>query len=283
MQKKTFSAWINRKLEKCGSGRRVTDLYYDLRDGHVLLSLLETLTGSHMARETGGLRVHHLANTAAVLGCLQRQRVAVPGINNVAVVDGHPAMTLDLVWAIILHWQFHQTLVDSSLPPGLANSNVEKILLAWCRQSLSSSPLPDHAPLRNFTTDWADGLAFAGVLLAHSPNIVGPETVLDKAPEPRLGLVFRLAESHLGIPCLLEPADLCRGAVDRKCVLLYVMCLFAALPHDEVTEESLLDVSLASDPGFRVNVDGSPAKTPVTLNNSWYFVISTIQQRDPVR
>ena len=51
VQKKTFGKWINFQLTAAatvGGGRpsrQVTDLYYDLRDGHILLDVLQVLTG----------------------------------------------------------------------------------------------------------------------------------------------------------------------------------------------------------------------------------------------
>lgn len=43
VQKKTFTKWINYHLAK-RHGLHVDDLFLDLRDGHVLLSLLEIFT-----------------------------------------------------------------------------------------------------------------------------------------------------------------------------------------------------------------------------------------------
>ena len=43
VQKKTFTKWMNLYLSK-KSGLCVKDLYLDLRDGHLLLSLLEIFT-----------------------------------------------------------------------------------------------------------------------------------------------------------------------------------------------------------------------------------------------
>ena len=55
VQKKTFGKWINFQLAssagggqkgKASSTPKVTDLYYDLRDGHILLDVLQILTGT---------------------------------------------------------------------------------------------------------------------------------------------------------------------------------------------------------------------------------------------
>ena len=107
VQKKTFGKWLNGLLsEEDDPDLLVTDLFHDLRDGRLLLAALERLTGRRLRRERGGLRVHALSNVGAALSVLREERVKLVNVNNVDVVDGNPKITLALVWAIILHWQF---------------------------------------------------------------------------------------------------------------------------------------------------------------------------------
>lgn len=49
VQKKTFTKWINFHLSK-REGLHVDDLFVDLRDGHVLISLLEIFTNQAIVR-----------------------------------------------------------------------------------------------------------------------------------------------------------------------------------------------------------------------------------------
>ena len=120
-QKKTFGKWVQYQMSRHPNPSRkevVTDLYYDLRDGHVLLDLLEviikpffkpevksTRTSTHgkknnfmgssnndiWKREQGSLRVHHLANAGTVLNILrdsQHPFSKCVNINSVDIVDG---------------------------------------------------------------------------------------------------------------------------------------------------------------------------------------------------
>ena len=123
-QKKTFSKWVQFQLSRHPSPTHklaVTDLYYDLRDGHNLLDLLEVIiapnctnskgadaggvhsetkvTGSLVGlnnselwkREQGNLRVHHLANAGTVLNILRDSHHPFSkcvNINSVDIVDG---------------------------------------------------------------------------------------------------------------------------------------------------------------------------------------------------
>lgn len=46
VQKKTFTKWVNSILSRVGC--RITDLYLDLRDGRMLIKLLEVLSGEKL-------------------------------------------------------------------------------------------------------------------------------------------------------------------------------------------------------------------------------------------
>lgn len=46
VQKKTFTKWVNSHLARVSC--RITDLYMDLRDGRMLIKLLEVLSGERL-------------------------------------------------------------------------------------------------------------------------------------------------------------------------------------------------------------------------------------------
>ena len=46
MQKKTFTKWVNSHLSRVGC--KIQDLYVDLRDGKMLIKLLEVLSGERL-------------------------------------------------------------------------------------------------------------------------------------------------------------------------------------------------------------------------------------------
>ncbi len=112
IQKKTCTRWINWRLSG-GGGRgeggqehpatdhQITDILFDLRSGTTLLHLLSRLTGTDIAAEAGTFRLHKLANMAAVVGVLQRERARVQGLDTACLVEGDPGQTLALCWALI--------------------------------------------------------------------------------------------------------------------------------------------------------------------------------------
>lgn len=50
VQKKTFTKWVNSILSRVGC--RISDLYLDLRDGRMLIKLLEVLSGERLVRKS---------------------------------------------------------------------------------------------------------------------------------------------------------------------------------------------------------------------------------------
>ncbi|XP_072751354.1 dystrophin, isoforms A/C/F/G/H isoform X4 [Anoplolepis gracilipes] len=254
VQKKTFAKWINSQLLK-NHHEPISDLFIDLRDGNRLLSLLEVLTSKNYKRERGRMRVHHLNNVNKALQILEQNNVKLVNISSNDIVDGNPKLTLGLVWSIILHWQVHYHLKD--LMTELQQTNLEKTLLAWCRQNSQNYSGVD---IKNFTTSWSDGLAFNAILHRWKSHLFDFNNIARKHPNARLDHAFRLAQEHLGIERLLDPEDVNTSVPDKKSIMMYVMCLFQSLPHsgDDVGE---LDLSIASD-----STPVSPVTTPGTEN-----------------
>ncbi|CAG4985372.1 unnamed protein product [Colias eurytheme] len=232
VQKKTFAKWINSQLAKHGKPL-VEDLFQDLRDGEVLLSLLEILTDQQFKRERGRMRVHHLNNVNAALRALAAAGVRLVNISSGDIVDGNPKLVLGLVWSIILHWQVHYHLKE--LMSELQQTNLEKTLLAWCRTHTQKYSGVD---VTNFSSSWADGLAFNALLHRWRPQLFEWAALAARPPAQRLDHAFRLAHTHLHIDRLLDPEDVNTPNPDKKSIMMYVMCLFQSLPHGEGAGEA---------------------------------------------
>ena len=205
IQKKTFTKWINSQLEKSSASKggriSVTDLFYDLRDGRVLLEVLEVVTGKKIPRERGSLRIHQISNVTTALKAIRdEQRVSLVNISAVDIVDGNPKMTLALVWNLVLCYQFHKVLKTLPL------SDMERALLAWCRKSVSG--MKPAIPITDFSRSFSDGLAFNAILHNYRPNLFDMDLVLSKTPLARLDFAFRMMNQHLGLARLLDPEDI---------------------------------------------------------------------------
>uniref|UniRef100_A0A3Q2FLU7 Spectrin beta, non-erythrocytic 1 n=1 Tax=Cyprinodon variegatus TaxID=28743 RepID=A0A3Q2FLU7_CYPVA len=101
VQKKTFTKWVNSHLSRVSC--RITDLYMDLRDGRMLIKLLEVLSGEKLPKPTKGrMRIHCLENVDKALQFLKEQRVHLENMGSHDIVDGNHRLTLGLIWTIIL-------------------------------------------------------------------------------------------------------------------------------------------------------------------------------------
>ncbi|XP_064906039.1 dystrophin isoform X16 [Columba livia] len=238
VQKKTFTKWINAQFAKFGR-RYVEDLFNDFRDGRRLLELLECLTGQKLAKEKGSTRVHALNNVNKALQILQRNNVDLVNIGSSDIVDGNHKLTLGLIWNIILHWQVKDVM--KNIMAGLQQTNSEKILLSWVRQSTRNYP---QVNVINFTSSWSDGLAFNALLHSHRPDLFDWNAVASqRSPVQRLDHAFNVARQHLGIEKLLDPEDVATACPDKKSILMYVTSLFQVLPQ-QVTMEAIREVEM---------------------------------------
>ncbi|KAK7085433.1 hypothetical protein SK128_001326, partial [Halocaridina rubra] len=204
-------------------------------------------------REKGRMRVHHLNNVSRALAILEQHNVKLVNISNEHIVDGSAKLTLGLVWAIILHWQVQGVLKD--VMSDLQQTNLEKTLLAWCRQTTKGYHGVD---VHNFTTSWTDGLAFNALIHSHRPQLFDWTVVARKHPYARLENAFRVANEHFSIERLLDPEDVNSQVPDKKSIMMYVMCLFQALPHASFTMDSL-DISVQSDSSFSIEASSDDA------------------------
>ncbi|XP_067848886.1 dystrophin isoform X5 [Heptranchias perlo] len=236
VQKKTFTKWINAQFAKAGKPL-IENLFTDLCDGRRLLELLEGLVGHDLAKEKGSTRVHALNNVNRALQILHKNNVDLVNIGGSDIVDGNHKLTLGLIWSIILHWQVKDVM--KGIMANLQQTNSEKILLSWVRQSIRN-----YKPVNvvNFTSSWSDGLAFNALIHSHRPDLFDWKNVakLQSANE-RLDHAFNVAKQYLGIEKLLDPEDVATAHPDKKSIIMYITSLFQVLPQ-QVTIEAIQEV-----------------------------------------
>uniref|UniRef100_A0A8C3HV78 Utrophin n=1 Tax=Chrysemys picta bellii TaxID=8478 RepID=A0A8C3HV78_CHRPI len=274
VQKKTFTKWINARFSKSRKPP-IKDMFTELKDGRKLLDLLEGLTGNPLPKERGSTRVHALNNVNRVLQVLHQNSVELVNIGGTDIVDGNHKLTLGLLWSIILHWQVKDVMKD--IMSNLQQTNSEKILLSWVRQS--TRPY-SQVNVLNFTTSWTDGLAFNAVIHRHKPELFSWDKVTKLTPTERLEHAFTIAKKHLGIEKLLDPEDVAVQLPDKKSIIMYLTSLFEVLPQ-QVTMEDIREVETlprrykkeCEEGAFNVQQsatpeeehEGSRAETPSTV------------------
>ncbi|XP_067941733.1 spectrin beta chain-like isoform X2 [Watersipora subatra] len=221
VQKKTFTKWVNSHLARVGF--KINDLYMDLRDGKMLIKLLEVLSGEKLPRPTKGkMRIHCLENVDKSLTFLGEKAVKLENMGAHDIVDGNSRLTLGLIWTIILRFQIQDIRIEEEEESSEKRSAKDSLLL-WCQMKTAGY---SNVNVRNFTTSWKDGLAFNAIIHKHRPDLI-PFNKLTKAnPIANLNNAFNTAEDKLGIASLLDAEDVNVELPDEKSIITYVVTYY---------------------------------------------------------
>uniref|UniRef100_A0A1A8V3F3 Spectrin beta chain n=1 Tax=Nothobranchius furzeri TaxID=105023 RepID=A0A1A8V3F3_NOTFU len=220
VQKKTFTKWVNSHLSRVSC--RITDLYMDLRDGRMLIKLLEVLSGERLPKPTKGrMRIHCLENVDKALQFLKEQRVHLENMGSHDIVDGNHRLTLGLIWTIILRFQIQDISVETE--DNKEKKSAKDALLLWCQMKTAGYP---NVNIHNFTTSWRDGMAFNALIHKHRPDLIDFDKLKKSNAHYNLQNAFNLAENHLGLTKLLDPEDISVDHPDEKSVITYVVTYY---------------------------------------------------------
>ncbi|XP_037342323.2 calmin isoform X2 [Pungitius pungitius] len=268
VQKRTFTRWMNLHLEKCDPPIEVQDLFLDIQDGHILMALLEELSGCKMLHKfkRSTHRIFRLNNIAKVLSFLEERNVKLVSIDAADVADGNSSIILGLIWNIILFFQIKEltgnirsqfpsssslssipTSSDSdtsccSTPSGerqpastamREHSKAIKKLLQWVQKRTRKYSVA----VKDFGKSWTSGLAFLAVIKSIDPSLVDMRKALLRNAKDNLEDSFRIAHYSLGIPRLLEPEDVTINAPDEQSIMTYVSQFLEHFPGREEPEE----------------------------------------------
>ncbi|XP_078283992.1 spectrin beta chain, non-erythrocytic 1-like isoform X2 [Rhinoraja longicauda] len=216
VQKKTFTKWVNSHLARVTC--RITDLYTDLRDGRMLIRLLEVLSGEQLPKPTKGrMRIHCLENVDKALQFLKEQKVHLENMGSHDIVDGNHRLTLGLIWTIILRFQIQDISVETE--DNKEKKSAKDALLLWCQMKTAGYP---NVNVHNFTTSWRDGLAFNAIVHKHRSDLIDFDKLKKSNAHYNLQNAFNVAEQQLGLTKLLDPEDVSVDQPDEKSIITYV-------------------------------------------------------------
>nr|XP_054604094.1 nesprin-2 isoform X2 [Nothobranchius furzeri] len=249
IQRRTFTNWINAQLAKRCPPSYVSDLFLDLRDGLLLLDLLEVMSGQSMKRQRGRGLFQQRANIEAALDFLKKKSIKLVNINIPDIIDGRPSIILGLIWTIILHchieelasvlsFSSHHSSLDSLASLDSSSSPIptspapasplyrrfrisaKKTLLMWVRDQCQK--VNCSVSVKDFKSSWRSGEAFLAILCSLRPDLVDLSLVQSRSNQENLEEAFHLAEKELRIPRLLDPQDVDVKDPDEKSVMTYV-------------------------------------------------------------
>ncbi|XP_074921846.1 nesprin-2 [Chelonoidis abingdonii] len=245
IQKKTFTSWINLQLAKHTPPSVISDLYTDVKEGCVLLDLLEVLSGQQLPREKGCNTFQCRSNIENALKFLKSKSIKLINIHVADIIEGKPSIVLGLIWTIILHFHIEElawtlgssynqpsldcsSVVDSSVSPQARKRgkvkkrwkmSAKKALLLWVKEQCA---VHGSIKVADFKSSWRNGLAFLAIIHALRPDLVDMDRAKGRANKENLKEAFKIAEHELNIPRLLEPEDVDVISPDEKSIMTYV-------------------------------------------------------------
>jgi nesprin-1 len=110
-----------------------------------------------------------------------------------------------------------------------------KALLAWVKEVTHKR---FGVVVTDFGSCWRDGNAFLAIINSIRPGLVDMEGLRSVSNRTRLETAFRVAESELGIPRLLDPEDVDVPRPDEKSIMTYV-AQFLHKSNEPKLQESL--------------------------------------------
>ncbi|CAI2729792.1 unnamed protein product [Schistosoma spindalis] len=271
-QKNTFTRWANEHLKK--TDFIIEDLETDLSDGLRLVALVEVLSG-HKFRHINKrptFRTQKLENVTTVLRYLEEtEGLRLISIDSSHIVDCNLKLILGLIWTLILHYSISVPLIadeENVLQDDRNQTQGPKQrLLSWVKQKL---PI---IPIRNFTTDWNDGIAIGALVDACAPGLCPDWTHWDQQnPLRNATEAMTAADDWLSIPQLIRPEEMIDPNVDEKSMMTYI----SQFPNACLKEGAPLRAKLnpskvrAYGPGLESNENriGIPAKFYVETANA---------------
>lgn len=120
------------------------------------------------------------------------------------IYNGKLGVILSLIWTLIQQFQIYGHLETEPL-------------LAWINAQIPNQHV------KNFTTDWNDGVALCALVDYIQPGLCPNCATLDR--EKKLSNCkkgIKLAEDKLGIKRIIEANELCSPEVDECCVVTYI-------------------------------------------------------------
>uniref|UniRef100_A0A913HUS6 Spectrin beta chain n=1 Tax=Strongyloides stercoralis TaxID=6248 RepID=A0A913HUS6_STRER len=220
VQKKTFTKWVNSHLIRVNC--KIQDLYMDMRDGKMLMKLLEVLSGDRLPKATRGkMRIHCLENVDKGLQFLRDQHVHLENLGSQDIVDGSPRLTLGLIWTIILRFQIQDITFEDT--DNQETRSAKEALLLWCQMKTAGYP---NVNVRNFTTSWRDGLAFNALIHKHRPELIEYEKLKKSDALNNLNNAFEVAEQKLGLTKFLDAEDINVDMPDEKSIITYIVTFY---------------------------------------------------------
>ncbi|KAJ5078494.1 alpha-actinin sarcomeric-like protein [Anaeramoeba ignava] len=211
MQQKTFTRWFNKHLKRVKES--ITDLQEGLEDGLKFIKFVELVTEKKINRynKRPKLRIQKIENIKIAMEQIQNEKkFQFASIGPEDIVDKNLKLILGFVWTIIMKCSIEDISVEEL--------TAKEALLLWCKKQTAGY---QNVNVRNFTSSWKDGLAFAAIIHHNKPSMLDFYSLDQKKPAENLETAFEAA-NQLGIDRFLDVEDMLIDIPDEKAVMAYL-------------------------------------------------------------
>ena len=219
--RQAFTHWVNSVLEK--REMRIEDISQDLASGVELINFLELLSGKSLNAKYDKapvMRIQKIQNIHQALRFLEKEmEVKLVGIGAEDFVDSQTKLILGFLWSLFRKFKI-ATIKEE-------DKSSEEGLLLWVKKQTEGYP---NVNITTFKESFKTGYAFLALIDKYKAGLVDYDaTCAENAPaEELLHRAFALAESGMGVPSLLDQAEVANGEVDERGLVLYVSLYFHA-------------------------------------------------------
>ncbi|KII65650.1 Alpha-actinin, sarcomeric [Thelohanellus kitauei] len=217
-----FTEWIKYQLRK--TNICIKDISTDLRDGEILIRLLEEICVTSLPPvQKGTIRANHIKNIEYCFAFVQSKGSNLAGIQPEQIVDGHLGSLFAFIWAIISRF----------IMLGTKELMGNDALLKWvCQRTQGYSGVS----VKNFKASFSDGMTFNALIHSYHSELFDYNTLNPKDPDFNLNHAFSVAESILGVPKMLDVESI-KTSPDSRSIMTYVLCIYHVLNKNQLNPQ----------------------------------------------
>jgi Ca2+-binding EF-hand superfamily protein len=199
LQKKIFGRYVAQQLRNHNIKVEINDIVEDLKDGTLLISLVEVLSGKELTPKPkpAKVRIQQVANVTEALKFVKSVGIK----SNCApedIVDGKANFVLGLVFAVIIKY----LKLDED---DAASADIKEALLLWLKNKTAGY---SNISIENYTKSFQDGLVFNALIHKMRPKLI-PYDTLDPANKiQNLTLALDTAAKYCNVEKYLNPEDI---------------------------------------------------------------------------
>eukprot|EP01122_Echinamoeba_exundans_P009062 TRINITY_DN311_c0_g1_i1.p2 TRINITY_DN311_c0_g1~~TRINITY_DN311_c0_g1_i1.p2 ORF type:complete len:798 (-),score=275.14 TRINITY_DN311_c0_g1_i1:120-2513(-) len=183
------------------------------------------------------MRIKKVLNVGVALKFVESKGVKLVGIGAEEIVDHNLKMILGMIWTLILRFQI-QDISEEEL-------SAKEALLLWYQKKTKGYK---NVNVQDFHRSFQDGLAWCAVIHKHRPDLIDFDSLNPSDSMGNLKLAFEIADKHLDVPQILDPADIVDTAKpDERSIITYCSALYHVFAKGQQAEQAAKNLANALD------------------------------------